>query len=83
VPSLLAPRSRFLRLLTAPRQQGTIRFVDLAPDGPDHLFDENGVDREQIREMLRLAPEQRLRRVEEFVESYLEIRELNEERAVR
>lgn len=42
--------------------------------------DENGVDRNQIREMLQLTPEQRLSRVEQFVESLQQIRELNEER---
>jgi hypothetical protein len=36
----------------------------VAPD-----IDENGVDRAQIRAMLRLTPEERLRFVEEFVES--------------
>ncbi len=46
-------------------------------------IDENGVDRAQIRAMLALTPEERLRRVEEFVESALEIRELNEPRPVR
>jgi hypothetical protein len=45
--------------------------------------DENGVDRAQIRQMLDLPPEDRLRRVQEFVESALEIRELNEERPIR
>ena len=47
------------------------------------LCDENGVDRAQVREMLRLTPEQRLARVQEFVESVLEIQALNEERTVR
>jgi len=51
------------------------------PQKPD--IDENGVDRAQIRAMLALTPEERLRRVEEFVESALEIRELNEARPVR
>ena len=51
------------------------------PKTPD--IDENGVDREQIRAMLRLTPEERLRFVEEFVESALEIRELNAARPVR
>ena len=51
------------------------------PKSPD--IDENGVDREQIRAMLRLTPEERLRFVEEFVESALEIRELNATRPVR
>ena len=51
------------------------------PKDPD--IDANGVDRAQIRAMLALPPEERLRRVEEFVESALEIRELNETRPVR
>jgi hypothetical protein len=54
---------------------------DGTPAPPD--IDENGVDREQIRAMLRLTPEERLRFVEEFVESALEIRELNAARPVR
>jgi hypothetical protein len=45
--------------------------------------DENGVDRSQIRAMLRLTPEERLSRVQDFVESVLEIRALNEACAVR
>lgn len=45
--------------------------------------DDNGVDREQVRRMLALTPEQRLRRMQDFVESILEIRELNAERPVR
>ncbi len=51
------------------------------PIEPD--IDENGVDRAQIRAMLALSPEERLRRVQEYVESALEIRELNEARPVR
>ena len=43
-----------------------------APD-----IDASGVDRAQIRAMLALTPEERLRRVQEFVEAALEIRELN------
>jgi len=46
-------------------------------------IDGNGVDRAQIREMLRLTPEQRLVRIQDFVESVLAIRELNEARSVR
>ena len=46
-------------------------------------IDANGVDRNQIREMLRLTPEQRLTRVQQFVESVQQIWELNEERPVR
>jgi len=54
---------------------------DPVPREPD--VDDNGVDRAQIRAMLALAPEERLRRVEEFVEAALEIRELNAARPVR
>ena len=54
---------------------------DAAPAEPD--IDENGVDRAQIRAMLALSPEERLRRVEEFRDSLLEIRRLNETRAGR
>lgn len=50
--------------------------------GPIEI-DENGVDRAQIREMLRLTPEERLRRVEAFVEAALQIRELNGSRPLR
>lgn len=46
-------------------------------------IDANGIDRAQIRAMLALTPEQRLLRVEEFVESVALIRGLNEERPVR
>jgi hypothetical protein len=49
----------------------------------DLVHDANGVDRTQIRAMLALSPEQRLRRMQQFVESVLEIRELNEERTLR
>jgi hypothetical protein len=48
---------------------------DTRPAIPD--IDANGVDRAQIRAMLALTPEERLRRVEEFVEGALAIRELN------
>ena len=61
-------------------------MTDLRPDAPapgQPDIDENGVDRAQIRAMLELTPEERLRRIEEFVESALEIRELNETRPVR
>jgi hypothetical protein len=50
------------------------------PAAPD--IDESGVDRAQIRAMLALAPADRLRRVEEFVQSVLEIRALNAKRPV-
>ena len=54
-----------------------------ASEEPLGGIDANGVDRAQIREMLRLTPEQRLERIQDFVESVLEIRELNEARPVR
>jgi len=53
----------------------------LDPVEPD--IDENGVDRAQIRAMLALTPEERLRRVEGFIQSAVEIRKLNEHRSVR
>jgi hypothetical protein len=43
-------------------------------------IDDDGVDRAQIRAMLALTPEERLKRVEEFLESALEVRELNHAR---
>jgi hypothetical protein len=43
----------------------------------EHI-DANGVDRAQIRQMLALTPEQRLARVQEFVESAQQIWKLNE-----
>jgi hypothetical protein len=51
------------------------------PPSPD--IDENGVDRAQIRAMLALTPAERLRKVEEFLEAALEIRELNGARPLR
>ena len=54
---------------------------DTPPAKPD--VDANGVDRAQIRAMLALTPEGRLRRIEEFVEGALEIWELNGPRPVR
>lgn len=46
-------------------------------------IDSNGVDRAQIRAMLQLSPEERLRRVEAFVASAIEIRERSAEPPVR
>lgn len=54
---------------------------DPVPSAPD--VDAAGVDRAQIRMMLTLTPEERLRRVQEFVESMRAIREPNEERPAR
>ena len=42
-----------------------------------HGIDEDGVDRAQIRAMLALTPEERLKVLEEFVEGVFEIRESN------
>ena len=55
--------------------------ANTGPKAPD--IDENGVDRAQIRAMLTLTPEERLQWVQEFVESALEIRKLNDARPVR
>jgi hypothetical protein len=57
----------------------------MVPATPEHAaivpdIDENGVDRAQVRRMLDLSPEERLRAVEELVEAILEIRERNEGR---
>jgi hypothetical protein len=54
---------------------------DPAPREPD--IDDEGVDRAQIRAMLALTPEERLRRVEEFVQAARKIRELNAAPAAR
>ena len=50
---------------------------------PTSDVDANGVDRQQIRAMLALAPEERLRRMESFLQPLLEIRELNAGRSLR
>ena len=46
-------------------------------------IDENGVDRAPIRAMLDLSPEERLLKVEDFVQSVALIRERNAERPIR
>ena len=60
----------------------TLRADDLAAGRPPDI-DAAGVDREQIRAFLKLTPEERLRRVEEHVESVLEIREINAAGGIR
>jgi hypothetical protein len=45
--------------------------------------DEAGVDRAQIRRMLRMSPADRLRWLEEFMTSVAEIRRLNAKRPLR
>ena len=62
---------------------GTRMQPEPASDERPSPADRNGVDRSQIREMLGLTPEQRLARVQEFVESVLAIRALNEARPIR
>jgi hypothetical protein len=51
------------------------------PAEPD--IDDQGIDRAQIRDMLALTPEERLKRLEGFVTGILEIRALNAGRAIR
>ena len=46
-------------------------------------IDANGVDRAQIRAMLDLTPEERLRKVEDFTRGLLEIRDRNAGRPLR
>ena len=46
-------------------------------------IDQSGVDRAQIRAMLDMSPEARLRKVEDFVQSVIEIQERNAERQIR
>ncbi len=56
------------------------------PEGstrPAIEIDENGVDRAQIRAMLDLTPEERLRKVEDFVRGLVEIRDRNAGRPIR
>ncbi len=59
------------------------RPPDERPGPQDPDIDENGVDRAQIRAMLALTPEQRLRWVEEFMNSVAEIRKASEIPALR
>ena len=52
-------------------------------NGSGDFYDENGVDRTQIRAMLRLSPEQRLRYAQGFAEDTLRIWAQNGIRPVR
>jgi hypothetical protein len=61
----------------------TVEPDDDALDPPEPDVDEDGVDRAQIRAMLALTPSERLRRVQEFVEAAMRIREANAQRPVR
>jgi hypothetical protein len=58
-------------------------LADDSSAGPAPEIDAAGIDREQIRAFLGLTPEERLRRVEEYVESVLEIRDINAAGGVR
>jgi len=60
------------------RMTGLLPTSESSP-GELHV-DQDGVDRGEIRAMLLLTPEERLSRLEEFLQSALEIRHLNEER---
>ena len=53
------------------------------PTPPLVDIDANGVDRAQIRAMLDLTPEERLRKVEDFTRGLLEIRDRNAGRPLR
>jgi hypothetical protein len=57
--------------------------MELRSGQNDAAIDRRGVDRTQIRRMLRLSPLERLRWLEEFVESVTKIRRLNEKRTIR
>lgn len=50
---------------------------DPSPEPAEPDFDENGVDLAQIRHMLALTPEERLRFVEDLADSIDHIRALN------
>lgn len=81
------PSFRRVCAIVADHRPRALCWLDMATQ-PDSALDaatvdDRGIDREQIRAMLRLTPEERLRRVQEFVESVLEIRELNEKRTLR
>ena len=57
--------------------------MELLSGQDDVAVDRRGVDRTQIRRMLELSPLERLRWLQEFVESVAEIRRLNEKRTIR
>jgi hypothetical protein len=52
-------------------------------DFPMPEIDTNGVDRAQIRAMLRLTPVERLRRAEQFIEDTMNVWEQNGIRPLR
>ena len=67
--------------LYAERVSAAQNSIELVRSSLD--VDENGVDRQQIRGMLALEPDERLRRMENFLRPLLEIRELNARHSVR
>lgn len=54
-----------------------------ADDFPMPEIDKNGVDRSQIRAFLRLTPEERLRRAEQFAAGTMQVWEQNGVRPLR
>jgi hypothetical protein len=59
--------------------------VDAPMDAPFPMpeVDENGVDRSQIRALLRLTPVERLRQAEQFLEQTMQLWEQNGIRPLR
>lgn len=54
-------------------QASNVTDLETVPEA----FDDEGVDRSQIREMLKLSPSERLQRLEDLVDSILRVREAN------
>lgn len=77
------PRS-YLYLARTPEQEYPKFVKSVVSDiSSEPIYDERGVDRTLIREMLVLEPEERLRHMEAIVEDVLAIWELNGTRPVR
>jgi len=51
--------------------------------GASHVYDENGIDRVQIRQMLGLTPAERLRCAEQLANEVMKIWKLNGTRPLR
>jgi hypothetical protein len=60
-----------------------VSALDDNEDFPMPEIDENGVDRSQIRALLRLTPVERLRRAEQFLEETMQVWEQNGIRPLR
>src|SRR5262249_48952253 len=65
------------------RREWYVRSMDPRRSQNEAAIDRLGVDRAQIRRMLELSPLERLRWLEEFMDSVMQIRRLNEKRAIR